>query len=105
MVKISGITTTETDLDNVAWMEGERDDGTPVKMDPASMNFGGGGGGGGVFTGQVLRVQHTETAGTQGGDSTTGAWNKRKLNTQAENSISGASHNTGTYVITLPAGS
>jgi hypothetical protein len=53
-----------------------------------------------------IHAQHEEAAGTGGGTATAGAWNPCKLNTTKATgaAISGASHNTGTYRITLPAG-
>lgn len=39
MTLISGIATNETDMANVAFLEGERGDGTPVKIDPDLMGY------------------------------------------------------------------
>lgn len=52
----------------------------------------------------VFYAEHQETSGTGGGATTTGSWFTRKINTEVINQISGASFNTGTYILTLPAG-
>lgn len=59
-----------------------------------------------VGTTPYIHAQHQEAAGTSGGTATAGAWTVCKLNTTKATAaaISGASHNTGTYRITLPAG-
>jgi hypothetical protein len=59
-----------------------------------------------VGTTPYIHAQHEETAGTSGGTATAGAWNACKLNTTKTTAaaIGGASHNTGTFRVTLPAG-
>jgi hypothetical protein len=51
-----------------------------------------------------LHVRDEKASGTAGGTFTAGAWQTRTLNTQKTNTISGASIDTGTSVVTLPAG-
>lgn len=53
---------------------------------------------------QLLIVQDEKAQWSDGGTFTSGAWCKRTLNTQKYNTISGASINTATSQITLPAG-
>jgi hypothetical protein len=53
-------------------------------------------------TPQILHVRDEKTAGTAGGDFTSGAWRTRTLNTVMTNTISGASLSSNQ--ITLPAG-
>lgn len=55
-----------------------------------------------VFESQLLHVRDEKSAGTHGGDFTTGAWRTRTLNTEKTNEISGASLSSNQ--ITLPAG-
>lgn len=43
-------------------------------------------------------------AGTNGGTNTATTWTNLALNTTAANTITGASHNTGAYTVTLPNG-
>lgn len=51
-----------------------------------------------------LIAAHTEATNTGGGTNTANAWTKMKLNTNVANGITGASHDTSGYTITLPAG-
>lgn len=53
----------------------------------------------------VLIVQQSHVANTAGGGSSNSGWQKRPLNTQIANTISGATFNAGTSVMSLPAGS
>jgi len=55
------------------------------------------------FIKQYAVWEHQEPNGTDGG-STVGGLNTRKLNTEVSNTIVGASLDTGTYIMTLPAG-
>lgn len=52
----------------------------------------------------ILHVRDKKTSGTTGGSATTGSFQKHVINTEVLNTISGASVNTSTSVITLPAG-
>lgn len=54
--------------------------------------------------GRILHVRDQKAANTAGGTFTQGAWQKRTLNTEVTNTITGASINTSTSVVTLPAG-
>lgn len=51
---------------------------------------------------QLLHVRDQKTTGTQGGSSSSSAWNARDLNTVAANDITGAS--LASNSVTLPAG-
>jgi len=53
---------------------------------------------------KTLVVQDQKASGTAGGSSTAGSWQTRVLNTTRYNSITSASLNSGTYKVTLPAG-
>lgn len=55
-----------------------------------------------AVSGPVFHVQEQQTAGTNGGGSTSGSWQTRVLNTSVLNEISGASLSSNQ--ITLPAG-
>lgn len=52
----------------------------------------------------ILHVQQSHLSGTNGGTTSTGGWQKRPLNTEKINTVSGAEFNAATGVITLPAG-
>lgn len=91
MTKISGISTTETDISNIAWFEGEKDDGTSCKFDP-----------GALASIEVMHVQHQQSSGTNGGTATSGSDQTRTLNTVVQNDITGASLSSNQ--VTLPAG-
>jgi len=72
---------------------------TPLKL--ATYSGLGGGGGGGLFKGYAV-FRHEETAGTDGGSLTSGAWRTRDLNATEYNGITGAS--LASSQVTLPAG-
>lgn len=56
------------------------------------------------ITEQYLHMRDEKTQGTDGGNFNSGSWIDRDLNTEATNTIEGASLNTGTGVFTLPSG-
>ena len=53
---------------------------------------------------ELLHVRDEKASGNAGGTFTSGAWRTRTLNTQVTNEITGASIDTGTSIMTLPAG-
>lgn len=57
-----------------------------------------------IFRPLRLKMQHQESAGTDGGNSTGGSWQTRDLNTTVEINIPGASHDTVNDDFDLPAG-
>lgn len=56
------------------------------------------------LTQTYLTVSYQQTSGTNGGTATTGARQLYPMNTTVTNTIPGASHNTTTKRVTLPAG-
>jgi hypothetical protein len=53
---------------------------------------------------QILYVQQAHATNTAGGAASNSGWQKRPLNTEKSNTITGATFNSGTGVISLPAG-
>lgn len=54
--------------------------------------------------GGIISLRQSHASGTHGGASSNSGWQKRALNTEVSNTISGASFNNSTGVLTLPAG-
>lgn len=69
-----------------------------------SLPYVAGGSGGSVSSGQVMVVQDVEVSGGSSGSYPQNTWIKRKLNTEAYNTIPGASLDGTESKVTLPVG-